>query len=34
VPQPLAVATRRHRVALMWTVLDRPGDSGAAERIR
>ena len=29
----LAVATRRHRVALMWTVLDRPGNSGAPERI-
>ena len=29
----LAVATRRHRLALMWTVLDRPGNSGAAERI-
>ena len=28
----LAVATRRHRVALMWTVLDRPGNSGASER--
>lgn len=30
----LAVATRRHRLALMWTVLDRPGNSGAAERIK
>ena len=29
----LAVATRRHRLALMWTVLDRPGNSGAPERI-
>ncbi len=29
----LAVATRRHRLAWMWTVLDRPGNSGAAERI-
>jgi hypothetical protein len=29
----LAVATRRHRVALMWTVLDRAGNSGAPERI-
>ena len=29
----LAVATRRHRVALMWTVLDRAGNSGATERI-
>jgi len=29
----LAVATRRNRVALMWTVLDRPGNSGASERI-
>jgi hypothetical protein len=29
----LAVATRRHRLALMWTVLDRPGNSGAADRI-
>ena len=28
-----AVATRRHRVALMWTVLDRAGNSGAPERI-
>ena len=29
----LAVATRRHRVGLMWTVLDRAGNSGAKERI-
>ena len=29
----LAVATRRHRVALMWSVLDRAGNSGAPERI-
>jgi len=29
----LAVTTRRHRVALMWTVLDRAGNSGAPERI-
>jgi hypothetical protein len=29
----LAVATRRHRVGLMWTVLDRAGNSGAQERI-
>ena len=29
----LAVATRRSRVALMWTVLDRAGNSGAPERI-
>jgi len=29
----LAAATRRRRVALMWTVLDRPGNSGAPERI-
>jgi hypothetical protein len=29
----LAVTTRRHRVALMWTVLDRAGNSGAKERI-
>lgn len=29
----LAVATRRHRVGLMWTVLDRAGNSGAEERI-
>jgi hypothetical protein len=29
----LAVATRRHRLALMWTVLDRPGNSGAPARI-
>ena len=29
----LAVATRRHRVGLMWTVLDRAGNSGATERI-
>jgi len=29
----LAVATRRRRVALMWTVLDRAGNSGAPERI-
>lgn len=29
----LAVATRRHRVGLMWTVLDRAGNSGAAARI-
>ena len=29
----LAVATRRHRVALMWTVLDRAGNSGTKERI-
>lgn len=29
----LAVKTRRSRVGLMWTVLDRPGNSGAPERI-
>ena len=29
----LAVVTRRHRVGLMWTVLDRAGSSGAKERI-
>lgn len=29
----LAVVTRRHRLALMWTVLDRAGNSGASERI-
>ncbi len=29
----LAVATRRHRLALMWTVLDRPGNSGTPARI-
>lgn len=29
----LAVATRRNRLALMWTVLDRAGNSGATERI-
>jgi hypothetical protein len=29
----LAVKTRRSRLGLMWTVLDRPGNSGAKERI-
>ena len=29
----LAIATRHHRLALMWTVLDRAGNSGAPERI-
>lgn len=29
----LAVVTRRHRVGLMWSVLDRAGNSGAKERI-
>lgn len=29
----LAAATRRHRVGLLWTVLDRGGNSGARERI-
>jgi hypothetical protein len=29
----LAVVTREHRLPLMWTVLDRAGNSGAAERI-
>lgn len=29
----LAAATRRHRVGLLWTVLDRAGNSGAAARI-
>ena len=29
----LAVKTRRARLGLMWTVLDRPGNSGAPERI-
>lgn len=29
----LAVATRRHRLAVMWTVLDHAGNSGAADCI-
>ncbi len=29
----LAVATRHSQAPLMWTVLDRPGNSGAPERI-
>lgn len=29
----LAAKTRRGRIGLMWTVLDRPGNSGAKERI-
>lgn len=29
----LAVVTRRHRVPLMWTLLDRPGNSSTAQRI-
>lgn len=30
----LGVATRHSQAALMWTVLDRPGNSGARERVR